>query len=193
MKICLVTYANNYFRYILKNPFEISKILFCNNNNIDFKFEQITKTYNFKLSWFKLKLILKYFKLNYDVVIITDYDSVIINQNYDIHSLLNIKTDIICNQLPNGFKLIGCSIWYNTPQSNRILNNLIHSNYNNIFLAEEKQFNDLLPNFNIDILIEENINCINSVHNNKNPFIMHYANVGNPYKIKLLHNTIYNK
>ena len=194
-KICLITYSDDIFRLILR-AFETTKVEYCKKNNIDFYFEEVSGEYNQKLGWRKLNFILKYLELGYDYVIITDYDSVIIDINYNINSLIKASNnaDIICSALETEFVLLGCSIFKNTPTVKELLTFLLRSDsYNNSdFLAEEKIFNDSLSKFPLSIFIDPNINCIYNIHQLDNPFLLHYAGVSNPLHIKYEHAKRYN-
>lgn len=187
MKVCLITYADVYFRSVLYS-FEKSKIDFCKNNSIDFIFESIERS-NEKLSWLKIDLLLKYIK-RYDVIIITDYDSVVSNESYDILSLLKThqgKTDCICSQLSQ-LKLLGCSVWYNTQNTIDVLNRIRQLKIDGdiSFFAEEAVFNEVLKTHPLQMVIDNDVNCIYDAHDIKNPFLLHYASIGNPFKIKAL-------
>lgn len=188
MKVCLITYADDYFKSVLFS-FEKSKIDFCNRNNIDFIFESI-KVRNEKTSWAKIDLALKHISA-YDAIIISDYDSVVINEKYCIHSLLEKHkglADCICAELSNGFALIGCSIWYNTLNANRVLNRIsqLKRNEDMSFLAEEAVFNEVIKTLPLRIAIDNNVNTIHNLHDIDDPFLLHYAGVSNPFKIKHL-------
>lgn len=188
MKVCLITYADIYFRSVLYS-FEKSKINFCKNNSIDFIFESIERS-NEKLSWLKIDLLLKYIE-RYDAIIISDYDSVVSNKNYDIQSLLKThreNADCICSGLSHDFKLLGCSIWYNTPNTINILKRIRQLKIEGdiSFLAEEAVFNEVIKTYSLQMVIDNNVNCIYGIHDIKNPFLLHYASVGNPFKIKTL-------
>ena len=188
MKVCLITYADYYFRSVLAS-FEKSKIDFCKRNNIDFIFESI-KVSNEKTSWSKIDLILKHMHV-YDAVIISDYDSLIIDKNYNIHHLLEKHkglSDCICAELTNGFTLIGCSIWYNTPNSRSVLKCISQLKIDGdmSFLAEEAVFNEVIKTLPLRIAINNNVNTIHNLHDYDDPFLLHYASVGNPFRIKQL-------
>lgn len=188
MKICLITYADYYFRSVLSS-FEKSKIDFCASNNIDFIFESI-KVANEKTSWAKIDLILKHIHA-YDAVIICDYDSVIVDTNYNIHLLLEKYkglSDCVCAELANGFALIGCSIWYNTLNSISVLKRIRHLKIDGdmSFLAEETVFNEVIKMLPLRIAINNSVNTIHNLHNYDDPFLLHYAGVSNPFKIKQL-------
>jgi len=188
MKVCLITYADYYFRSVLSS-FEKSKIDFCRSNNIDFIFESI-KVSNEKTSWSKIDLILKHICM-YDAVIICDYDSVVIDTNYNIRPLLEKYkglSDCVCAELANGFTLIGCSIWYNTLNSINVLKRIrqLKIDGDMSFLAEEAVFNEVIKTLPLRIAINNNVNTIYNLHNYDDPFLLHYAGVGNPFKIKQL-------
>ena len=188
-KIALLTYADDYFETILKS-FKFSKLEYCQENNIEFIFIPISRDSNNKLSWRKIDILLQYIE-QYDAVIITDYDSVIINTQFNIRELLEKYSDrdVICSSLDSGLKLLGCSVWYNTINTRNILYAL-HSEKQKddiSFLAEEAAFNKLINTMPINIALDNTINSIYNIHTCNNPFILHYAGIGNPYLIKKKH------
>jgi hypothetical protein len=194
-KVCLVTYSDKFFKILLRS-FEKTKLEYCKEHNIDFFFEEVLNLHNEKLGWKKIELIKKYLLLNYDYVIMTDYDSVVVNNKYNVLDLIESSNDadIICSKLENGFMLLGCSIFKNTAVVKELLNFLITNKSLNRkdFLAEEKIFNDNLHLFPLRLYVDSNINCIYNIHTLKEPFILHYAGVGNPIKIKQEHAKRYN-
>ncbi len=194
-KICLVTYSDRFFRILLRS-FEKTKLEYCKEHNIDFFFEEIFNSYNEKLGWKKIELVKKYILLDYDYVIITDYDSVVANKDYNVFNLIKSSNsaDIICSKLDTGFVLLGCSIFKNTNTVKELLDFLIFNKDINSrdFLAEEKIFNDNLHLFPLRLHVDSNINCIHNIHTLEKPFILHYAGIGNPIKIKHEYRKRYN-
>lgn len=193
MKICLVTYSDTIFRALL-SKFEKSKYEYCNKHQLDFHYESINSDHPFKVSWLKIDILLKYLEL-YDYVYVADYDSVIINDNYDIRKLIkeSNNADVICNQLDNGFKLIGCSIFKSSDKTKLFLKHILTFKDNTkSFYAEETPFNLMLEEFKIRVHIEKDINHIINIHDGKPNFMLHYAGVSNPIKIKKLHVETFN-
>jgi len=188
MKICLISYSDIYFRTILKR-FEKSKIEYCKKNNIDYIYEDVNQfeNINFKLSWIKIYILKKYIK-KYDVIYITDHDSFIYNSNYNLKKLIydNHNSDLILSKLNTW--LLGCSIWYNTSHTNRIIDILLDVNKNYNYLAEEKYFNNL----DLSCLNIKHEDAINYIHNMGQecykPFVYHLAGIGNPYLMKKIYN-----
>jgi len=193
MKIGLVTYSDNIFRIVL-SKFEKSKEKYCSKYQLDFHYESINFDNTFKLSWLKIDILLKYLEL-YDYVYVTDYDSVIINDDYDIRKLIkeSNNADVICNQLDSGFKLIGCSIFKSSVKTKLFLKHILTFKDNSrSFYAEETPFNLMLEEFKIKVHIEKNINHIINIHDGKPNFMLHYASVSNPLKIKKIHAETFN-
>jgi len=193
MKICLVTYSDNIFKTIL-SKFEKSKSEYCVKHKLDFHYENIEENLQFKAGWLKIDILIKYLK-TYDYVFITDYDSVIINDNYDIRKLIELSNsaDVICSQLNDGFKLLGCSIFKSSYKTIFFLKYILRLKDNKkSFYAEELPFNSLIDNFKIKVYVENDINHIVNIHNNDPKFILHYAGVSNPVMIKKLHEERFN-
>jgi hypothetical protein len=194
MKICLVTYADNIFKTIL-SEFEKSKSEYCLKHNLDFHYENIDSNLQFKAGWSKIDILLKYLKI-YDYVFITDYDSVIIDSDYNIRELIELSdnSDVICSQLSNGFKLLGCSIFKSSYKTIFFLKYILRLRDNTkSFYAEELPFNSLIDNFKIKIHVENNINHIVNIHDDESKFMLHYAGISNAFKIKKMHEKRFNR
>lgn len=184
MKICVVTYADRFWRLCLKS-FEKTKQEFCNKHNIDFHVVNIDVTDNEKTGWKKVGIV-QHFLKTYDVVYITDYDSVFIN-DIDIERLIP-PGDMICGYNKNVGYLLGCSIFRNTTRVNHVLEKLAISTFSRkTFLAEEAAFNEIIKTFPLDIKIDDSINHIHNFTAGTPEFMIHYATLGNPLEIKILY------
>lgn len=183
MKLCLATYGDIFFKLSLKS-FAESKKRYCEKHDIDYVFVEIVPT-SYKAGWDKLRIIKTYLEY-YDGVYITDMDSVVFDDSINIATLIPPHTDILCAELNNGFKLTGCSIWMNTPNTQKILDHLLYIVKDSAYFAEEGPFNTFpFDEFNVEI--NNTINCIYNHHEIRNPLMMHYAGIGNPYAIKKQH------
>lgn len=195
MKICLVTYCDTTFKIIL-SQFEKSKAEYCAKHNLDFYCSAVKFNQEFKLGWLKIDILLQYLKI-YDYVYITDYDSVIIDNNYDVRKLIekSDNADVICSELNGGFKLLGCSIFKSSDKIISFLTHIrlkYHNLKSNSFYAEEIPFNLLMNEFKIKTYVENDINYIYDIHQGTPKFIIHYAGVSNPMKIKKLYEKKFN-
>lgn len=194
-KICLVTYSNDIYRIVLRS-FELTKSIYCEKHNIDFFFEKVSNSCEEKLGWKKINIALKYLLLDYDYVIITDYDSVIVNDNYNVLDLIKYSNnaDIICSKLEHEFMLLGCCILKNTAVVREMFSWLIKNKGldSKSFLAEEAIFNNNLYRFPLKLHVDSNINSVYNIHSLRSPFILHYAGIGNPLRIKYEHSKRYN-
>lgn len=189
MKILLVTYCDRIYKNILRD-FEETKVLYCNKYQLDFKCVTIDNLIPYKKGWLKVD-ILKECLNQYDYVFITDYDTVIVDQTFDIYDLIRRSNgcDIICNELPNGFKLLGSSIFKNSENNRIIIDKLLNSVRDNNFLAEEQVFNQISSD--LTFYIEPRINIVHKLHNNNTPFILHFADERNPFNIKYIYGKAY--
>lgn len=194
-KICLVTYSDDIYRIVLRS-FELTKSTYCKKHNIDFFFEGVSSSCDEKLGWKKINIALKYLLLDYDYVIITDYDSVIINDRYSVIDLIESSNnaDIICSKLEHEFMLLGCCILKNTTVVKEMFSWLTNNKGLDAkgFLAEEAIFNNNLSRFPLILHVDSNINCVYNMHSLKNPFMLHYAGIENPLRIKHEHSKRYN-
>ena len=181
MKICLITYADFYFRTVLKH-FEQSKRDYCERHNYTFIFEDIDANVGHKLSWDKLAIVKRYIE-DYDIVYVTDFDSVIINDTIKIEDIVGESSDMVLAELEDGFKLLGASIWVNTPNSIKLLNELCECPVDNSFLAEENALDNLDLSM-YSIAHNDTVNCIHGTHEMESPLLLHFAGMYNPYTIK---------
>jgi len=181
MKICVITYGDFYFRTVLK-VFESSKRDYCSRHNYTFISEDVDRDVSYKLGWEKVKLAKKYIK-DYDIVYMTDFDSVIVNAAIKIEDLVHEYDDIVVSTLEDGFKLLGGSIWVKTENTIRLLDSLCNFPFDNEFLAEETAL-DKLDTSMYNIHLNNTVNCIYGIHEYENPLLLHFAGIQNPYKIK---------
>ena len=181
MKICLITYADYYFRTILKT-FEQSKVDYCEKHNYTFIFEDIDANVPHKVGWEKVKIVKRYIE-DYDVVYMTDFDSVIVNDSVKIEDLVNKSDDMVISTLEDGFKLLGGSIWVNNDNTINLLNKLCECPVDNTYKAEEDAL-DKLDVSMYNIRINNSVNCIHGIHDVVNPLLLHFAGMYNPYTIK---------
>lgn len=182
MKLLKLTYSNNIFRYILRT-FEEKKREFCLKNKIDFEYVNCDLSY--KYGWYKIFLYDKFLKGNYDAIWISDYDSTIINESYEIKKSIDLNLDGLVSKLPNSnFNLFGSAILTNNKKVRDVISDTCKKftrlEKSKNFLAEE----EILNSYGLDLKIDNNINCIYGIHNISNPFLIHFAGKSNPYNIK---------
>lgn len=183
MKIAVISYADPYYRSILK-PLEQTKIQYCERHGYDYIFEEISVDNEHKNSWDKIPILKKYLD-RYDIIFMTDHDSFIFNPDIKLEDLP--KADIIGAKLPHqDFYMIGCAVWFNTPGAHEILNALNEADFTDAYRAEEEAYNALdLKKF--QILVDIRVNNVYNIHHEKDPLLLHYAGVSNPYIMKRLY------
>jgi hypothetical protein len=215
MRFKIITAYTNNIKEISDISYE-SYQNFCNKNNIEiqrFELNDIERP----PSWYKIQLILNEFKHGYDYIMWVDADTLLINNEFKIESILDEKSEIFISDDILGINC-GVMIWKNTENNKNILNkvwdstefinhfwweqaaiiSVIDMNYNNIQSIIKKIPQKILNSYDYNLYSsnydQDKINeFLLKGQVDENSFIFHLPGVSNETRLIIMKNRTYNK
>lgn len=215
MRFKIITAYTNNIKEISDISYE-SYQNFCNKNNIEiqrFELNDIERP----ASWYKIQLILDEFKHGYDYIMWVDADTLLINNEFKIESILDEKSEIFISDDILGINC-GVMIWKNTENNKNILNKIwdstefinhfwweqaaiisvINTNYNNIQSTIKKIPQKILNSYDYNLYAnnyeQDKINeFLLKGQVDENSFIFHLPGVSNETRLTIMKNRTNNK